>query len=199
MNQKRKHGTRIGGSILSAGWIGTVAQQFIAGPSEKAKEVLEAIIEPQAIYTGLIIIGVGGFLYFSWPYIIWCFTFRERRRRKRALLLRNQTNQAQSLILDFIQDSKAHILRNLGTPDEWQHHEGTVLGADIAIALRKLEALGFPRPKDISGEDWATMLKQVYRYLEEYGIEEARCVMAQLIEDHKKGKVRKVSEKFRLR
>ncbi len=199
MDTKGKNAARAAGSIVSVGWIGAVTQQFFSGPSEKAKELFEAIIDVQSIYVGLIIIGIGSFLYFSWPYFIWCVEFRKRRRRKKAELLSRQSNEVQDLILRLLRDGTKHLLERLDTPDELGHHEGIQLGADFAITLRRLGELGFARPDGVSGEDWLTMLNQAYRYNEQYGVEAARCVMAQLIEDHKAGKVRKVSYEYRLK
>ncbi len=198
MDTKRKNAARAAGSIVSAGWVGAVTQQFFSGPSEKAKELFEAIIDIQSIYVGLIIVGIGSFLYFNWPYIIWCVEIKKRHRYKKAELLYRQANEVRDLILRLLRTGTKHLLEQLDTPDELEHHEGTQLGADFAITLRRLGELGFARPDGVSGGDWLTMLNQVYRYNEQYGVEAARCVMAQLIEDHKTGTVRKVSYEFRL-
>ena len=206
MNTKGRNAARAAGSIVSAGWIGAVTQQFISGPSEKAREIFEAIIDIQSIYVGLIIIGIGSFLYFNWPYVIWCVEFKKRRRHKKAellsqqaSLLSQQANEVRDLILRLLQDGTKPILERLDTPDELGHHEGIQLGADIAITLRRLGELGFARPDGVSGEDWLTMLNQVYRYNEQYGVKAARCVMAQLIEDHMAGTIRTVSHQFRIK
>ena len=123
--------------------------------------------------------------------------YLQKQAQEKASRLDKEARDVKHLILDLNKGYVFHLQR-LDTPDELQHHEGTQLGAGFAIMLRKLEKLGFSRPKNVSGEDWMQMLNQVYPYLEEYGIEAGRCVMHQMIEDHKNGRVRKVSDYFRL-
>ena len=201
---------RAGGSIFGAAVVGTFVRQLIAGPSEKAKELFETLVDPQSIYVGLIVIGAGVFLFCSWPGLVWVYNFPRRRKKKRdlrqqelaqeeALQRHKQGNELRDLILRLLRVGVAPHLERLDTPEELGHHEGTQLGAEFAITLRRLGELGFARPEGVSGKDWLTMLNQVYRYNEQYGIVAARFVMAQLIEDHRTGTVRKISHEYRLK
>lgn len=196
---------RAGGGILGAGIIGTFGRQLVIGPTQEAIEAVGFLVEPQSVYVGAIIVGTGLFLVCSWSGAVWVYNipgrYRQRRRQRRqqqVLHLCNQTNETQSLILRLSQVGVAFHLERLDTPDELGHHEGTQLGADLAITLRRLGELGFARPDGVSGEDWLAMLNQVYKYLEKYGIGTARSVMTQLIEDHRTGTVRSISHEFRL-
>ena len=87
---------RAGGATISLAWIaGFGWELLLARPPSETLKLLAEIMSPESFYLAMTILGVGGFVYFSWPAVEWVWRIPERRRAQRTLAEKKEREEEQ--------------------------------------------------------------------------------------------------------